>query len=112
MQSGGYVRAVLYRSPDGADGAEGVEIVRIVWPPGSRTPNHDHSATGIVIVVEGSLYEKKAGRTARISAGHTMIEGEVDLPHVVGNDGDAPAVSIHTYFTRRLTMNTYPDPSE
>jgi quercetin dioxygenase-like cupin family protein len=110
MQTGGYDRTILYRSPDGVDGPHGIEIVRFVWPPGSRTPNHDHSATGTVIVLEGALYEKKAGRTARITAGDVLVEVGMDVPHIVGNDGAEPAVSIHTYFTRQLRMNEYPDP--
>ena len=93
------------------DGPDGVEVVRFVWPPGSRTPNHDHSASGIVIVLEGTLYEKKAGQTAHVAAGNLLVEVEMDVPHIVGNDGAEPAVSIHTYFTRQLRMNKYPDPA-
>jgi hypothetical protein len=98
---------------DGANGAYSLQV--FVWPPGSRTPVHDHSCWGAFCCLVGALREDRYerldnsrrpnyARLRRIWWRIWQMGGGIStlLPyaggiHRVGNPADQPAISLHLY---------------
>jgi len=102
MRTGGYERKEIAA-------LNGVEIT---WSPGARTPKHDHGTVehGVVLVVEGEVYEIRDDRLRMYRAGETFtLTGTTQ--HIVGNPTDRPAVTMHIY-SSSLSMQTFPDSEE
>jgi predicted metal-dependent enzyme (double-stranded beta helix superfamily) len=88
-----------------------------LWPPGSRTPIHDHTSWGVYVCLAGQLGEDRyerlddasqperarlrhAWRAAWEPRGQSILlpyEGGI---HRVWNSGLTPAVSLHLYGPR------------
>jgi quercetin dioxygenase-like cupin family protein len=82
--------------------------VEITWFPGARTPKHDHGTVehGVVLVLEGEIYEIRNDALRRYRAGETFsLTG--DTRHIVGNCTINPAVTMHMY-SSHLSMQTFP----
>jgi len=101
MRIGGYGRNVLYAG-------NGLEAVVITWPPGTRTPKHDHSSGGWVWVLKGRIFEVEDGRKRYFNDGDELAEVALQTVHIVGNDSDEEAVTFHVY-KPELSMTLYPD---
>jgi predicted metal-dependent enzyme (double-stranded beta helix superfamily) len=92
------------------------ELVLVIWPPGSRSPAHDHGeSNGLILILWGEIYQKifqastlKYQETQRYRCGQWF--SEVPGPvHIMGNDQkESKAVSLHFYLGR-LKMTKYPD---
>jgi quercetin dioxygenase-like cupin family protein len=98
MQTGGYTRRPVAE-------LNGVEIT---WSPGARTPKHDHGAVehGVVLVVQGEVYEIRHDNLRIYKAGETFsLTGATR--HIVGNWAREPAVTMHMY-SSQLSMQTFP----
>lgn len=90
------------------------EVWVIGWTTGQHVELHDHGdAAGAVVVVEGELTER------RLDGGDLRVEvlgpgDALPLPpghvHRLGNDGVAPATSIHVYSPPLTSMTSY-DPA-
>lgn len=98
-----YKQYLLYCDP-----LERFSVVSFVWPPGAKTPIHDHTVWGMVGVLRGAEtcteYRFENGIAAPTGEQHTMTPGMIDLVsptlgdwHVVSNTSDRPAVSVHVY---------------
>jgi predicted metal-dependent enzyme (double-stranded beta helix superfamily) len=89
-----------------------VSALLIAWPPGHRTPLHDHDGLwGAEIVLEGALAvdeyhaREKAGaavpvfeRTQLLGIGDATVFADRDYVHSCRNLSDAlPALSLHIY---------------
>jgi len=97
MEPGQYTRTVLRQDRD-------FEVVSIVWAPGSSSKKHDHGqAWGLGGILEGRVYEEKDEVRVYYEAGSVLIEGPSTI-HLLGNDGEKPAKTLH-YYTPRLVMN-------
>ena len=92
------------------------DVWLLTWLPDQRTELHDHGdAAAALAVVQGSLTEVRADRTAalssaRLGAGttHWVAPGVV---HDVVNRSAEPAVSIHVYAPRLRRMTFWhPEP--
>jgi len=90
------------------------EVVEIVWPPGAKSPPHDHGESkGMIMVVSGTIYQEvfdKETKMFRLSATYgsgSVIEETPDIIHVMGNASkDEPAKTVHVY-TPHLKMTDY-----
>jgi predicted metal-dependent enzyme (double-stranded beta helix superfamily) len=90
------------------------DIWLIRWAPGSRTELHDHGGSaGALYVIEGELVEHRpnpAGvgrplrRALRVLDHRPMAASHV---HLVANESDAGAASIHVYSPPLETMHHY-----
>ena len=101
---GGYSRKVLLRVGK-------LEVVLIIWPPGTRTPKHDHGllAKGWVYMLMGCVFEIHDG----VKDYHKARTSFREIPlsaHIVGNDSTRTSASLHFYW--RLAMKTLEDSPE
>ena len=88
----------------------------IGWPVGGAIELHDHGgSSGAVHVVRGALEETSTNRVsrtplarARVAEGEGIVFG-ADHVHDVVNPGDEPALSIHVYAPRLVSMTFYDD---
>lgn len=102
--AGGYMRHLLY-----ADAKGRFSVVALVWQAGQRTPVHAHYTWCAYRVAEGELREERFGWNAaagRAEPSETVVRAAGDTScghagydqiHRLGNDGGAPAISIHVY---------------
>lgn len=88
----------------------------IGWPVGGAIELHDHGgASGAIHVVRGALVETSTNRVLRTPLARArVVEGEAvsfGAAHVhdVVNLGDRPALSIHVYAPRLVSMTFYDD---
>lgn len=96
--TGGNARQVFYRSPD-------LSLLKVRFPPGRRTPPHDHGTWTTILVFSGAekntLYRADGNGLRRVS--EVVLERGSILPmranavHVAECVGDAPAVGLHVY---------------
>jgi mannose-6-phosphate isomerase-like protein (cupin superfamily) len=87
--------------------AGGYEAWLLTWLPGQQTGWHDHGGSaGAFVVVSGRLREDSVHGVRRLTAG---LGRQFDARHVhrVGNDGSAPAVSVHVYAPALTSMTRY-----
>jgi predicted metal-dependent enzyme (double-stranded beta helix superfamily) len=101
---------------DAKDGSFSLEV--FVWPPGTRTKIHDHSAWGAYCCAAGTVLEERYERLddgsrqdhARLKkvwhlswtpedGVSTVLPGDGGI-HRVGNPAETPAVSVHLYGPR------------
>ncbi|MGA2125322.1 MAG: cupin domain-containing protein [Xanthobacteraceae bacterium] len=101
MRIGGYDRDVRHRG-------DGLEAVRIRWPPGTRTPKHNHHSGGCVWVLAGRVFEIQDGRKSYYAAGASFLEVPGGVVHIVGNDSSTDAVTFHVY-RPELVMELFSD---
>ena len=88
----------------------------IGWPVGGAIELHDHGgSSGAVHVVRGALEETSTNRVsrpplarARVGEGDGTVFGP-DHVHDLVNAGDQPALSIHVYAPRLVSMTFYDD---
>jgi hypothetical protein len=88
----------------------------IGWPVGGAIELHDHGgSSGAVHVVRGALEETSTNRVsrtplarARVGEGEGIVFGP-DHVHDVVNPGHQPALSIHVYAPRLVSMTFYDD---
>ena len=86
----------------------------IGWPVGGALELHDHGdSSGAIHVVRGALEEASTNRLlrtplarARVGEGESIAFGP-DHVHDVVNAGDRPALSIHVYAPRLVSMTFY-----
>ena len=87
-----------------------LELWLISWPPGTHTDWHDHgSASGAFTVLDGTLVEHSwdgALRLRDLAAGQTRAFGAGHV-HDVWNVSGQPALSLHAYTPRLLSMTRY-----
>ena len=95
----GYRQYLLHCDP-----MERFSVVSFVWMPGQKTPIHDHTVWGLVGVMRGAESCEEYSRQLKTTGRHPVRRGEVDRVsprigdiHVVSNDGNEVAVSIHVY---------------
>ncbi len=95
----GYRQYLLHCDP-----MERFSVVSFVWMPGQRTPIHDHTVWGLVGVMRGEETCEEYSRGLKATGRHPVHCGQVDRVsprigdiHVVSNDGQQVAVSIHVY---------------
>lgn len=96
----------------GGDAARGWTALLIAWPPGHRTPLHDHDGLwGIELVLEGALAIEEFRKDdldgeARIEHERTLILGIGDATAFTRDDyvhacrnlsAQRPALSLHVY---------------
>ena len=102
-----YERKVLLLRPD-------IEVVEITWPPGIKSPPHDHGKShGLVRVLKGQIFQeiydkstRRFLRQERFQTGESFIETP-DIIHIMGNESkQEPAITIHCYMPP-LKMNVY-----
>jgi quercetin dioxygenase-like cupin family protein len=104
-----YGRTVLYSD-------DNVDVVLIEWPPGVRSPAHDHGIShGMIRILEGSVYcdnfSKKTKKFISRLVGRKgdMLFETPDIVHIMGNQSQTKrALAIHIY-TPPLKMKTYTD---
>lgn len=100
-----------------------------VWPPGTRTKVHDHSAWGALRPLHGTVLEERFERLddgtrfeyARLEKAWTALWSRQDgastvLPydggiHRVGNPGAETAITVHLYGPREAVDGRDYDPS-
>ncbi|MCL2583658.1 MAG: cysteine dioxygenase family protein [Streptosporangiales bacterium] len=100
---GGYQTHLLHVEPDGS-----FSVTAMVWLPGQETPVHDHLTWCVTAVMRGAEYEEiyaDEGDHLRVVARNVNGVGEIgafappgDI-HLVRNEGDGVAVSMHIYGT-------------
>jgi len=95
----GYRQYLLHCDP-----MERFSVVSFVWMPGQRTPIHDHTVWGLVGVMRGEETCEEYSKELKAASRHPVRRGQVDRVsprigdiHVVSNDGQEIAVSIHVY---------------
>lgn len=99
----GYGRHCLFVCPHGR-----FSLLAMVWPPGIRTPVHDHATWCAFGIYEGELEERRyrpgnnalAMETARFVHGPGAVAHlPVDAPdiHSIHNLARHPGISIHVY---------------
>jgi predicted metal-dependent enzyme (double-stranded beta helix superfamily) len=83
---------------------ERFSVVSFVWLPGQRTPVHDHTVWGLVGVMRGEETCEEYSTGIKPAGRHPVRRGQVDRVsprigdiHVVANEGQEAAVSIHVY---------------
>lgn len=87
-----------------------LQLWLIHWPPGSGTGWHDHgTASGAFTILRGGLVEhawQGALQLTDLGPGdaRAFASGHV---HDVRNTGDEPALSLHAYSPRLVTMTRY-----
>jgi predicted metal-dependent enzyme (double-stranded beta helix superfamily) len=90
-----------------------IEVWLIGWTPGQGTRPHNHGgASGAFTVVEGELAETyRDGPTLPIRAEHRAGASAAFGPervHIVRNDGESNATSVHAYSPPLLPLQTRP----
>jgi quercetin dioxygenase-like cupin family protein len=98
---GGYDRIVRHRG-------NGIVAVEIVWPPGTRTPKHNHGSRGWAWVLQGRVFEVRDGKKIYHAAGAAFLEVDHQEAHIVGNDTNELAVTFHVY-QPELQMDLFTD---
>jgi predicted metal-dependent enzyme (double-stranded beta helix superfamily) len=95
----GYRQYLLHCDP-----MERFSVVSFAWMPGQKTPIHDHTVWGLVGVMRGAESCEEYSKGLKATGRHPVRRGEVDRVsprigdiHVVSNDGNEVAVSIHVY---------------
>jgi predicted metal-dependent enzyme (double-stranded beta helix superfamily) len=77
---------------------EAYEVWVIGWTTGQGVTLHDHGgSSGVVVVTEGRLTERAAGREPRRLEVGAVSELGPDDVHEVFNAEDEPATSVHVY---------------
>jgi quercetin dioxygenase-like cupin family protein len=103
---GGYTRITKHL-------CEHVEVVTITWPPGSRTPKHNHHSNGEVEVFAGEVFEIDANGDVTVHAtGSAVFEPANGQAHIFGNSSNEVAITIHRYFSpgpHGLVMDIFDD---
>ncbi len=102
-----YTRKILFKTKD-------VEVVLITWPPGSRTPFHDHGKShGLVRILKGEIAEEVFDKKTRKFLRRVVYKKEgacFESPDIIHRMLSASktkiAESIHIY-TPRLKMKNY-----
>ncbi|MDT9594369.1 cysteine dioxygenase family protein [Nocardioides zeae] len=94
----------LTSSPD-------LQVWLLTWPPGHRTGWHDHGASrGAYTLLLGSLteYTWELGDPAawRVGRGEARAYAGGHV-HDVRNESDAPALSVHAYAPKLVSMTRY-----
>ncbi len=116
-----YARHLLHRDPDGR-----YSVLVMVWAPGQRTPLHDHNGRWCVeCVYRGRTRVTSFEKTGEETAGDTdvvyfdrrseVVSGFGDagalIPpyeyHVLHNDFDEKAVTLHVYDQELLECNAF-----
>lgn len=94
----GNARQVFYRAPD-------LTLLKVCFPPGRRTPPHDHGTWAAILLLSGeeknTLYRVEDG-TLRKAGEATLQRGKVlgirpDTVHVAECRSDVPAIGFHVY---------------
>jgi len=95
---GGNARQVFFRSPE-------LTMLKVCFPPGRRTPPHDHGSWATILLLSGAekntLYRRDNGTLRK--AGEAMLtRGSIlnmlaDTVHVAECVGDEPAIGLHVY---------------
>jgi hypothetical protein len=111
--------------------AQHSEVWLLSWLPGQATDLHDHGGSaGAFVVVSGTVIEHTLAEQARTErartervlrpdrAGDALLR-PTSLPagagrrfdahhiHLLGNDGDRPAISVHVYGPALTSMTRY-----
>ncbi|MCG6860415.1 MAG: cupin domain-containing protein [Chromatiaceae bacterium] len=83
--------------PGYATGKPEVTILRILVPPKTRLPLHEHPVINAGVLLKGELtVETEEKKTLHLKAGDAIVE-VVDKWHYGRNDGDEPAEIIVFY---------------
>lgn len=109
-----YTRTCLYRCPR-------YELVLLCWAPGQKTPIHLHNGAECwIYLLSGSLHESQYQinipsepqfvSSNRLTEGMNAHLNDVKGGHILENDGDEYAVSLHLY-TPPMAVCTYWDES-
>lgn len=91
----------------------GFDALWIHWPPGSRSPLHEHGSSGSVVgVLHGTLRELVHAPGKGVRARRNWMEGIViDVPegecHEVRNISNATAATVHVYQSHLSSMTFY-----
>ena len=91
----------------------GCEAWLICWPPGARSPLHDHGgASALATMLSGELHETLQSPedqrwSQRVWHAYEAIELPADTRHEVWNASDVTAYSLHVYAPRLASMTFY-----
>jgi quercetin dioxygenase-like cupin family protein len=80
----------------------------MAWPPGTRTPKHNHGSRGWAWVLQGRVFEVRGGKKIYHAAGDAFLEVDHLEAHNVGNNTDEVAVTFHVY-QPELQMDLFAD---
>src|SRR5262245_49776924 len=95
---GGNAHQVFYRSPN-------LVLLKVSFPPGRRTPPHDHGTWATILLLSGeeknTLYRRENG-SLRKAGEMTLTRGAIlpmraETAHVAECIGAAPAIGLHVY---------------
>ncbi|MGA3210216.1 MAG: hypothetical protein ABSD20_02860 [Terriglobales bacterium] len=104
VKVGTYSRRVLIR-------AFGWEIAILTWPSGTCSKKHDHSVWGVVIPLDGEVFEiPDGGKGTCYGAGQGVLDVRKGSIHTVGNVGRKTAHTLHAYHIgddTKLRMNYF-----
>jgi predicted metal-dependent enzyme (double-stranded beta helix superfamily) len=116
--SDGYARYPLYCDPENR-----FEVIALVWQPGQKTLLHDHDGTwGAEGVIVGRMsvtnfeqvQELPGNRVELRPLGDMFVNAQETgqlLPpadcHIVANDGDGPAITVHVYGKQLLGFRVF-----
>lgn len=79
---------------------EDISIEHFVKPAGHMSPEHDHPAAQVLVVLQGSISIKTADEEVVLGESDAVyIPG--DEPHVVGNPSNEPAVGLDIFVPGR-----------
>jgi predicted metal-dependent enzyme (double-stranded beta helix superfamily) len=102
-----YARRSLYIDPAGR-----YSVLAMVWDKGQGTPLHDHGGLWVVECLyrgkmrvtnfdylgeENGVHKFNASSNEQVNPGDTDYRVPPDEHHVVCNDSDAPAVTLHVF---------------
>jgi len=76
--------------------------------PGDRTNKHIDYADGVVVVLEGEVFQIANGETTILKPGDILIVKSGGV-HIVGNAGPGVARTLNTYFVETLRTKRLPD---
>ena len=95
----------FYRAPN-------LSLLKVVFPPGRRTPPHDHGTWAAILLLSGgevnTYWRETPGggleaiKTAETGPGSVSPMPE-DAIHTVACAGDQPAIGLHVYGTDLVT---------
>jgi len=89
------------------------EVWVIGWTQSQAVDMHDHGGSaGVLVVADGELTERRAGRDPEHLAAGTHQRLERTVVHEVANMGPDPATSIHVYSPPLVAMGYYDEDGE
>lgn len=80
--------------------AERMTVIRYVYEPGSRFPNHSHVAEQVTVVLTGEIVFTIGGADVTVGAGQTIVIPS-DVPHSARVAGTLTVETVNVLAPRR-----------